>query len=98
MGRHPFAGTPLQGSNQQLSDWIKAFRFAYSLRQDITLMKPPPGAPTLADVPPPIASAFQLAFDREALSRGRPSAAGWLSHPFHRFPPRRSGLYREQHQ
>ena len=41
-------------------------------------MKPPPGVPTLTDLPPNLALAFQRAFDQDGVTKGRPSAVGWL--------------------
>lgn len=76
LGRHPYAGTPLKGGDLQLPDAIENFRFAFSPDQSET--QPPPGVPTLADLPPSIALAFQTAFQRDRQSVGRPSAAEWV--------------------
>lgn len=79
MGRHPFAGTPLSRGDAPLATGIKTFRFAYSPQQNLTLMKPPPGVPTLADLPPNLGLAFHRAFDQDGATKGRPSAASWLT-------------------
>ena len=78
LGRHPYAGTPLEGGDLQLADAISNFRFAFSPDQSETAMQPPPGVPKLADLPPSIALAFQTAFQREGQIADRPSAADWV--------------------
>jgi DNA-binding helix-hairpin-helix protein with protein kinase domain len=78
MGRHPFSGR-FQGSElMPLERSISEFRFAYSSRISDTKTKPPPNVPTLSDVPPRMAAAFEKAFGREGIA-GRPSAVEWIS-------------------
>jgi len=76
MGRHPFAGRVANGRDApELERAIGTFRFAYARSSVTTNMLPPPGVPTLVDIPQDVAAAFESAF----LSRGqRPSAATWV--------------------
>ena len=78
MGRHPFSGR-FQGSElMPLERSVAEFRFAYSSQIASTKTKPPPNVPTLSDVPPRIAAAFEKAFGREGIV-SRPTAAEWIS-------------------
>ena len=42
-------------------------------------MEPPPNVPTLADVPPDMAKAFEAAFSRKSALGGRPTAELWVN-------------------
>lgn len=77
MGRHPYAGV-YSGADLSLSEAIEQNRFAFSRsRREQTKTTPPPGAMTLDDLHPPIASAFEAAFGPDP-SR-RPDAAIWVT-------------------
>jgi DNA-binding helix-hairpin-helix protein with protein kinase domain len=77
MGKHPYAGT-FAGGDLTMSEAIAQNRFAFSLaRQPQTRTKPPPGALSLNDFPPPIAQAFEAAFGLDPAAR--PGAATWIS-------------------
>ncbi len=80
MGRHPFAGRYSGPSEMPIERAIKEDRFAYSSRKSETKMEPPPFVPTLSDVPPDMASAFERAFTANPTQyRNRPSPAEWVS-------------------
>jgi DNA-binding helix-hairpin-helix protein with protein kinase domain len=75
MGRHPFAGVgPAQ--DDTVPEAIAAHRFAYARERD-TGLSPPPGALTLDDVTPGVATLFERAFAPEGQER-RPAAAEWV--------------------
>ena len=76
MGRHPFSGAYASGE-MPIERAIGEHRFAYTRQRQIG-MKPPPVVPTLADVPPQIATAFEAAFAPGSTAQ-RPTAAQWVS-------------------
>ncbi len=78
MGRHPFSGRYQGKEFMPLERSIAELRFAYSSRVAETKTDPPPHVPTLADVPAPIAAAFEKAFGRGGVLQ-RPSAAEWVN-------------------
>lgn len=81
MGRHPFAGRFSGASEMQPPRAIHEFRFAYSNdRAATTQMGPPPNVPTLADLPKPLADAFERAFGPSGVNAGvRPAAGEWAA-------------------
>lgn len=80
MGRHPFAGRFSGQGDMPIERAIKEGRFAYSSRKNETRMEPPPFVPTLGDVPPEVASAFERAFAADpSMFRSRPVAKEWVS-------------------
>lgn len=80
MGRFPFVGRfKGVGEMPPIERLIAEFRFAYSNRSAATQMEPPPHMPTLADVPLPLADAFERAFGPLGVSSGRPCAPEWVS-------------------
>lgn len=80
MGRHPFAGRFGGQGDMPIERAIKEGRFAYSVRRQAeTRMDPPPFVPTLLDITPDLAYAFELAFTSSpSLFRNRPTAADWV--------------------
>ena len=78
MGRHPFAGIYQGQGDMPPARAISEDRFAYSTQPATTRMKPPPGAPLLADFPGHIGQAFEKAFGREGRTL-RPTASEWVS-------------------
>lgn len=81
MGRFPFVGR-YRGAGEMppIERLIADFRFAYSARSAATQMEPPPHVPTLADLPLPLADAFERAFGPiGAGPAGRPGAADWVT-------------------
>ena len=77
LGRHPFDGRYSGPEEMDMEKAIAEFRFAYSARASETGMRPPPGVPTLDDVPPSIAEAFERCFSRAGAKGRRPTAAEW---------------------
>ncbi|MGW9820488.1 DNA-binding helix-hairpin-helix protein with protein kinase domain [Methylorubrum extorquens] len=81
MNRFPFSGR-FRGAGEPppVESLIADFRFAYSSRSAATQMEPPPHVPTLADLPLPLADAFERAFGPVGAGpSGRPSAADWIT-------------------
>lgn len=80
MGRHPFAGRYGGHGDMPIEQAIKEGRFAYSVQRRAEVrMDPPPYVPTLSDVTPELAAAFERAFpSSQGLYRGRPPAADWV--------------------
>ena len=80
VGRHPFAGRYAGPGDMPIERAIKEGRFAYSSRSGETRMEPPPFVPTLTDVTPEVAQAFEKAFsgDGSQFDR-RPAPAEWVS-------------------
>lgn len=76
MERHPFSGAYSAG-DMPIERAIGEHRFAYT-RQRTVGMRPPPAVPTLADIPPPVAAAFEAAFAPGSTAQ-RPTAAQWAS-------------------
>ena len=74
MGRQPFSGSYQAAGDMPLEKAISEYRFAYSLKRAVG-MRPPPATPLLSDFPPPVAQAFETAFDR---GTKRPTAAEWV--------------------
>ena len=62
-----------------LDQAIGRFAFPYALDPRSPEVKLPPFAPRLLDYPTAIGDLFKLAFTREALTRGRPSALQWVN-------------------
>jgi DNA-binding helix-hairpin-helix protein with protein kinase domain len=79
MGRHPFAGRFLGRGDMPLERGIAEYRFAYSARRNETQSEPPPNVPLLADIPPNLAKAFEIAFGQVGTSQSRPKAADWVT-------------------
>ena len=79
LGRHPFAGTYGGSGEMPVERAIAELRFAYGRRAAERKMRPPPLAPTLDVVSPPVAELFERAFAPEAARGGRPSAESWAS-------------------
>lgn len=76
MGRHPFVGAFAKG-DMPIERAIFEHRFAYSLKRDVRMTRPP-GAASLADFPHEVAEAFEQAFSPQ-LDRARPSAEEWIT-------------------
>lgn len=81
MNRFPFSGRfKGAGDTPPIESLIADFRFAYSSRRTATQMEPPPHVPTLADLPLPLADAFERAFGPVGAGpAGRPSASEWIA-------------------
>ena len=75
LGKHPFAGRYSGSGDMPLERAIGEFRFAYSTSPNG--MRPPPGAPLLADFPNDVAGFFERAFGKVGISQ-RPAAAEWV--------------------
>lgn len=75
-GREPYAGRPA-APDVELHDAIPNHRFAFSRRRD-TGLTPPPAAPTLADLSPELADAFEAAFSPVGSIGLRPRASEWV--------------------
>lgn len=80
MGRHPFAGRFTGQGDVPIDRAIKEGRFAFSIeRRTETRMDPPPLVPTLSDMTPDVASAFERAFQRSpSRYQSRPTPADWV--------------------
>lgn len=76
MGRHPFSGAYSAGE-MPIERAIGEHRFAYTRSRNVG-MKPPPAVPTLADVPAPVATAFEAAF-APGRHTARPTARQWMT-------------------
>lgn len=74
MGRHPYSGRYTSGE-MPIEKAIKEFRFVYSKARNVG-MSAPPGAPSLADILPSMAQAFEQAFGPQGVG-ARPTAAQW---------------------
>ncbi len=80
LGRHPFAGIYKNGiADMTIEQAIGEYRFAYFSNSDSTDTQPPPAAPRLADVPPPLSDLFVRAFTRAGLNARRPLACEWIA-------------------
>jgi DNA-binding helix-hairpin-helix protein with protein kinase domain len=79
LGRHPFAGRFMGRGDMPMETAIAQYRFAYSPRRSETQMEPPPGVPTLDDIPPALAQAFERCFSKAAATATRPRASEWIS-------------------
>jgi DNA-binding helix-hairpin-helix protein with protein kinase domain len=77
MGRHPFVGGYLGGGDMPMERAIAECRFTYSSDRGRTRMEAPPHVPSLEDIPPELANAFETAFSPKSLNGGRPTAADW---------------------
>jgi len=79
MGRHPFAGRYLGDGDMPIERAIREHRFAYGRDRGFAAMEPPPGAPPLEIVSPPIAELFERAFAMFAVRGSRPTAVEWIN-------------------
>jgi DNA-binding helix-hairpin-helix protein with protein kinase domain len=77
MGRHPFVGGYLGGGDMPMEQAIAECRFAYSSDRGRTRMEAPPHVPSLQDIQPELANAFETAFSPKSLNGGRPTPADW---------------------
>jgi DNA-binding helix-hairpin-helix protein with protein kinase domain len=77
MGRHPFSGRYLGSAEMPLSKAIREYRFAYSIRPQLTQMQRPPGTPPLPIVGTELGVMFERAFEREGSLGNRPGASDW---------------------
>jgi DNA-binding helix-hairpin-helix protein with protein kinase domain len=79
MGRHPFAGKYLNGTQDMpIERAIREFRFAYSSSAKARQMERPPNSLSLSVVPTAMQHMFERAFGQEGASGRRPSAAQWV--------------------
>jgi DNA-binding helix-hairpin-helix protein with protein kinase domain len=79
MGRHPFAGRPLDGPDLGLERSIHEGRFAYGQYAARKRIGAPPGALSLSLVPPVLAELFETAFLYDLnVAPTRPTAADWI--------------------
>jgi DNA-binding helix-hairpin-helix protein with protein kinase domain len=78
MGRHPYAGRPMDHQTLDLNEAIKTCQFAYSLETPQPALKAPLHGPLLSDVPAALASMFERAFGKFGISNGRPTAVEWI--------------------
>jgi DNA-binding helix-hairpin-helix protein with protein kinase domain len=79
LGRHPFAGTPLQSKDVPLEEAIATGRFAYLPVPPPNGLQRPPHAPALSIVPEEIAKLFCRAFALPTGGAPRPSADEWIA-------------------
>ena len=79
LGRHPFAGTPLQSKDVPLDEAIATGRFAYLPVPPPDGLRRPPLAPALSIVPEDTAMLFRRAFLLPAGGAPRPSADEWIA-------------------
>lgn len=78
MGRHPFAGVPLNPGDFELEQAIAGFRFAFSPRANTFGMRPPPHSLLLDKFPDSVTRMFEAAFMRGSEQpNSRPTAARW---------------------
>jgi len=80
MGRHPFSGVSIDGSDYPLEENIKSYRYAYASDYQLRKLKSPP----LAVHPKMVASDslsnyFEHAFTEQGAELGRPDARTWHS-------------------
>ena len=79
MGRHPYAGVPLDPSQSaEIEPAIRAGRFAYGARRRSMNVEQPPGTIPLDTFGPGIAALFEAAFAHPTNDR-RPDEATWLA-------------------
>lgn len=79
LGRHPFAGTPLQAGDVSIEDAIATGRFAYLPAQPPDGLRRPPHTPALSIAPEETATLFRRAFVPSIGGAPRPSADEWIS-------------------
>jgi len=79
MGRHPFAGAYLGTGDVSLEQKIARYLFAYGAGAAGRQVKQPPNTLSLQATSPAISSAFERAFSPEGATKGRPSAAEWVT-------------------
>lgn len=76
LGRHPFAGTPLDGNDWPIEKAIRSYRFAFGEDAKSRNVKPPPYIIKLEEVSLPVTTLFRRAF----LSSGdRPTSQEWVT-------------------
>ena len=75
MGRHPFAGVPMNKSDILLEDAIRKRLYAFSPVANTYGISPPPYSFPVASLPEPYSSMFEKAF---RLSCPRPTAKEWV--------------------
>jgi DNA-binding helix-hairpin-helix protein with protein kinase domain len=79
MGRHPFAGRYLRAGDMSIPKAIEESRFAYGVRRSDAYMERPPGTPPLSIVGDDVAMLFELAFSKQMIGVGRPTAREWIA-------------------
>lgn len=79
MGRHPFAGRYTGRGDMPIPKAIEESRFAYGIRRTDANMERPPGTPPLTIVGDDVATLFELAFSKQLIDGGRPSAKEWAA-------------------
>jgi len=78
MGRHAFAGTPLNAGEFDLEKQIADYKFAFSERAASYGMKPPPNCLPMAVLPKNYRDLFERAFSRGSERvNARPTALEW---------------------
>src|SRR4029450_11873186 len=75
MGRHPFAGVPINNGEILLEDAIRKRFYAFSPLANTYGVRPPPHSFPVASLPEPYALMFERAF---RLNAPRPSAKEWV--------------------
>lgn len=78
MGRHPYAGTPTDGTYVPIDKAILQHRFAYASWARAAQIAQPPNTLPLSNASPPIAALFERAFGPLAAGAKRPTAMDWV--------------------
>jgi serine/threonine protein kinase len=78
MGRHPFSGVSIDGSDHPLEDNIKSYRYAYASDCQLRKVESPPLAvhPKLVSSDS-LSNYFEHAFTEQGAALGRPDARTW---------------------
>lgn len=81
LGRHPFMGVYNRASDDimSLDQAIGQYKFPYMFGLTSTDVKLPSFVPRLSDYPTELGHLFVRSFTKEAISKGRPAAAEWVT-------------------
>ncbi|MFI6678711.1 helix-hairpin-helix domain-containing protein [Kribbella sp. NPDC050470] len=78
-GRHPFSGVPLRSDvGNDMSDDIRAFRYADSRDSSLRGLTPPPRSIAVSLLPESVGALLTRAFTEEGVRTVRPTASEWV--------------------
>jgi DNA-binding helix-hairpin-helix protein with protein kinase domain len=78
LGLHPFKGRPRGGGELKIEDAIRQGLFVYGSDAVFRGVRPPPGAPSFAMLPPEVRNLFEMAFGDGGRKHGRPVSDEWV--------------------
>jgi DNA-binding helix-hairpin-helix protein with protein kinase domain len=78
LGLHPFKGRPRGGGELKIEDAIRQGLFVYGPDAVFRDVRPPPGAPSFAMLPPEVRNLFEMAFGDGGRKHGRPVSDEWV--------------------